>query len=94
MCWYGLSVVIVLRKLQATKTPHTVEHGQSFFYESKLTKLTLPTRVNDVSSTLIDHLITNDHKNSIFPGIIKTDLTDHYPTVYFALLIHLPSPTN
>ena len=41
--------------------------------------ITLPTRVNDVSSTLIDHLITNDHKNSIFPGIIKTDLTDHYP---------------
>ena len=41
--------------------------------------ITLPTRVNDVSSILIDHLITNDHKNSIFPGIIKTDLTDHYP---------------
>ena len=41
--------------------------------------ITLPTRVNDVSSTLIDHLITNDYKNSIFPGIIKTDLTDHYP---------------
>ena len=41
--------------------------------------ITLPTRVNDVSSTLIDHLITNDHKNSIFPGIIKTDLTDLYP---------------
>ena len=40
---------------------------------------TLPTRVNGVSSTLIDYLITNDHKNSIFPGIIKTDLTDHYP---------------
>ena len=38
----------------------------------------LPTRVNDVFSTLIDHLITNDHKNSIFPGIIKTDLIDHY----------------
>ena len=41
--------------------------------------ITLPTRVNDVSSTLIDHLITNDHRNSIFPGIIKTDLTDYYP---------------
>ena len=41
--------------------------------------ITLPTRVNDVSSTLIDHFITNDHKNSIFPGIVKTDLTDHYP---------------
>ena len=41
--------------------------------------ITLSTCVNDVSSTLIDHLITNDHKNSIFPGIIRTDLTDHYP---------------
>ena len=41
--------------------------------------ITLPIRVNGVSSTLIDHLITNDHKNSIFPGIIRTDLTDHYP---------------
>ena len=41
--------------------------------------ITLPTRVNDASSTLIDHLITNDLKNSIFPGIIKTDLTEHYP---------------
>ena len=41
--------------------------------------ITLPTRVNDVSSTLIDHLITNDHKNYIFPGIIRTDSTDHYP---------------
>ena len=41
--------------------------------------ITLPTRVSDVSSTLMNHLITNDHKNSIFPGIIKTDVTDHYP---------------
>ena len=41
--------------------------------------ITLPTRVNDVSSTRIDHLITNDYKISIFPSIIKTDLTDHYP---------------
>ena len=27
-------------------------------------------------------LITNDHKNSIFLGIIKTDLTDHYRIFY------------
>ena len=43
--------------------------------------ITLPTLVNDVSSTLIDHLITNDHKNSVFPGMIRTDLTDHYPII-------------
>ena len=36
------------------------------------------TRVIDTSATLIDHIITNDCKNSNFPGIIKTDLADHY----------------
>ena len=40
--------------------------------------ISLPTRVTDTSATLIDHIITNDCKNSIFPGIIKTDLFDHY----------------
>ena len=37
--------------------------------------ITLPTRVTANSSTIIDHLITNDHKNIISLGIIKTDLT-------------------
>ena len=41
--------------------------------------ISLPTRVTDTSATLIDHIITNDCKNSIFAGIIKTDLSDHYP---------------
>ena len=39
----------------------------------------LPTRVTNTSATLIDHIITNDCKNSIFLVIIKTDLSDHYP---------------
>ena len=56
--------------------------------------ITLPTRVNDVSSTLIDHLITNDHKNSIFPGIIKTDLIDHYPIFCSINTFTVPSPTS
>ena len=41
--------------------------------------ISLPTRVFNTSATLIYHIITNDCKNSIFPGIIKTDLSDHYP---------------
>ena len=45
--------------------------------------ITLPTRVTAVSSSIIDHIITNDHKNIIFPGIIKSDLTDHYPIFCF-----------
>ena len=45
--------------------------------------ISLPTRVTAVSSTKIDHLIMNDHKNIIFPGIIKTDLIGHYPIFYY-----------
>jgi len=41
--------------------------------------ITLPTRITNKSSTVIDHIMTNDHKNSILPGIIKTDLSDHFP---------------
>ena len=41
--------------------------------------ISLPTRVTDISATLIDHIITNDCKKSIFPGIIKSDLSDQYP---------------
>ena len=39
----------------------------------------LPTRVNDHSAFIIDHIVTIDHLHSVSPGIVKCDLTDHYP---------------
>jgi len=41
--------------------------------------ITLPTRITDKFSIVIDHIKTNDHKHSILPDIIKTDLSDHFP---------------
>ena len=41
--------------------------------------ITIPTRVTRNSSTLIDHILTNDSLHAIKPGVIRTDLTDHYP---------------
>ena len=41
--------------------------------------ISLPTRVNDHSASIIDHIVTNDHLLSVSSGIIKCDLTDHYP---------------
>ena len=41
--------------------------------------ITQPTGVADTSSTIIDHIIINCTSHSILPGIIKSDLTDHYP---------------
>ena len=49
--------------------------------------ITQPTRVADTSSIIIDHFITNCTSHSILPGIIKSDLTDHYPV--FCSINHL-----
>ena len=37
------------------------------------------TRVTDISKSTIDHIITNDISNLIYPCIFLCDLTDHYP---------------
>ena len=41
--------------------------------------INVPTRVTDNFTTIIDHIITNDHSHNISSGVIKTDLTDHFP---------------
>ena len=41
--------------------------------------INVPTLVTDNSSTIIDHIITNDHTHNISSGVIKTDLIDHFP---------------
>ena len=56
-------------------------------YDNELTSngyfplITISTHVTHVSSTLIDHLISNDQKDSIFSLVIETDLTGHYPMI-------------
>ena len=41
--------------------------------------ITEPTRVTTNSSSIIDHIITNDTEHDLRPIVIETDLTDHYP---------------
>ena len=43
------------------------------------TLINVPTRVTDSSSTITDHITINDHAYNISSGVIKTDLTNHYP---------------
>ena len=45
-----------------------------------------PTRVTATSSTLLDHILrpTNDAISQITPGILNSDVSDHFPT--FALI--------
>ena len=42
---------------------------------------TLPTRVTDTSSTLIDQIWTSQIENNVSNYVLKTDITDHYPVI-------------
>ena len=42
--------------------------------------INIPTRVTENSATIMDHITTNDHQHHFFPGVIKSDLSYHYPT--------------
>ena len=39
-----------------------------------------PTRITNSSATILDHIYTNDYENTIVPGILITDVSDHLPT--------------
>lgn len=56
-----------------------------FFYNSIMSyscRLVIdkPTRITSGSATIIDHIYTNDFENTITPGILITDVSDHLPT--------------
>ena len=40
--------------------------------------VTLPTHVTNNSSTVIDHIITNDLTHHVTPRVIRSSMTDHY----------------
>ena len=56
--------------------------------------ITKATRVSDHSSTIIDHIITNDIKNNNQPGVIESCyLSDHYP-IFCKIGKPTPAPSS
>ena len=51
--------------------------------KSFLPVITMPTRVNKQSATLIDHIWTNKICTSYKSGIILNSLSDYFPVIYF-----------
>ena len=41
----------------------------------------LPTRVTPKTFTLLEHVLTNDTSSEIIPGILRWDISDHFPTL-------------
>ena len=54
--------------------------------------ITIPTRVSKTSATIINLILTNDNTHQLYPGVIKTDLSDHYIT--FVTLCKLTEIAN
>ena len=50
------------------------------FAHSFIPLINRPTRISKNNTTIIDHILTNTlMSNNCLTGIVKTDLTDHFP---------------
>lgn len=56
------------------------EFIENMYSHSFIPLINKPTRVSNVSATLIDNIYCNDvHSNQVFKGILYTDISDHFP---------------
>ena len=50
--------------------------------------ISVPTRVTKSSATLIDHILTNSLNSNITPGVVRYDISDHFPI--YAIFSNFP----
>ena len=68
--------------INTDKSNHTntaIEYLNIILSNGALPIITVPTRVTSSSSTIIDHIITNDLNHNLTPFVIQEDMTDHFP---------------
>ena len=70
--------------------PHAKDHLNILSSNAAFPLIIKPTRITSTSSTLLDHIITNITQNTLLPGILRSDLSDHFPTFCFILLDSKP----
>ena len=58
------------------------EYLNSVFANGFMPIITKPTRLSRTSATLIDHIYTNKIEDDVTTGVVVTDLSDHYGTLY------------
>ena len=57
----------------------TSDYVNCMFSQSFLPSINKPTRVTDISATLIDNSITNANLSNVILSIIYSDISDHFP---------------
>ena len=61
------------------RLPSANDYIKTIISNGAVTLITKSTRVIKTSSTILDHIITNNFEVSLNPAVIETDITDHYP---------------
>ena len=68
---------------------------ENMYSHSFMPLINKPTRVSNVSATLIDNIYCNDNdSNNYFKGIFYTDISDHFPIFCINLRNHSIIKTN
>ena len=79
-----------LNKTGCNQHPHAKDYLNILSSNAAFPLITKPTRITSTSSTLLDHFITNIIQNTLLLGILRSDLSDHFPTFCFILLDSKP----
>ena len=71
-----------LKYHENAKTKHFYDN---IFEKGVIPIINRPTRISEYSASLIDNILTTDiFKNSLKKGIIKSDVSDHFP-IFFSI---------
>ena len=65
--------------LKIEKNKNSRNYANSLISSSCKCLISIPTRVNINSATLLDHAYTSLLKNILLSGVLVTDISDHYP---------------
>ena len=68
-----------LNLLKIDSHVHTANFLDTMISHGFIPQITLPTRINSFSSTLIDNVFIRSKETRVNSGIIATQLSDHYP---------------
>ena len=66
--------------------PHTKDYLNILSSNAAFPLITKPARIASTSSTLLDQIISNITQHTMLPGILRSHLSDHFPTFCFIFL--------
>ena len=62
------------------KTPFVTDYKNAIARNAFFSAVNIPTRVTETPKTAIDHILTNITSEEIKPGVLQTNISDHFPT--------------